>query len=172
VLKTFRNINHVEIIAKLLIEHEWEVDGVRVNIYEKGYKFKWDKKAVRRFGQCRYSKREIGLSLKPTEANYKEYAWKVQDTILHEIAHAIEMILYHTKGHREDWKRIAKQIGCDGKMYYDQSKINCVRTKWSLKCPVCNRVSPRVRKPKNPCSCGTCTSTYDPRYKMELIQNY
>ena len=171
-LKKFRSLNHVQIIAELYMQHEFEVDGEKIRISDSGYKFKWDERPVNRFGQCRYNRKEIGLSVKPTEVNLKDHAWKIQDTILHEIAHAIERLMYGTSGHGLTWRRIAKQIGCDGKRTYDESKINSVRTKWTLRCPVCGDEISRVRRPKRSQSCGRCSSTYNPKYKLEIIQNY
>ncbi len=70
-----------------------------------GWRFTFDR-AVRRFGQCDYLRRTISLSAALTELNDEH---RVENTILHEIAHAL------TPGanHGPEWKRVAASIGCD-----------------------------------------------------------
>ena len=52
---------------------------------QKGWTFRWDR-AVRRFGICNYSKKRITVSR--TLAALNDFA-KSEDTVLHEIAHAL-----------------------------------------------------------------------------------
>jgi len=64
--------------------------------------------AKRRAGLCRISAKEISLSISHIENNKIEV---IQDTILHEFAHAIAYELYSESGHGFQWKKVAKQIG-------------------------------------------------------------
>jgi predicted SprT family Zn-dependent metalloprotease len=73
---------------------------------QQGWKFVWDKRPTGRAGQCRYGRQEIGLSWKifSIEANRAE----AENTILHEIAHALTPGAHHGPA----WKRVARDIGC------------------------------------------------------------
>ncbi|NBT51009.1 MAG: hypothetical protein EBT12_05555, partial [Marivivens sp.] len=79
--------------------------------------------AKTRFGQCRYTPKEISLSRPLTKANDEE---QVRDTILHEIAHA----LTPGEGHGNVWKKVAIKIGCDGKRCYDSKSIITPESKY------------------------------------------
>lgn len=72
-----------------------------------GWSLKWDK-AVTRNGQCRYGRREIGLSRRIFELANEE---KALNTIVHELAHAVLGFGY---GHGPVWAMTARAMGCDG----------------------------------------------------------
>ncbi len=119
------------------------------------WSFSWDS-AKRRFGVCRYYKKEIGLS-----RHYVEHydLANVHQTILHEIAHALAGA---DAGHGKDWKRIASRIG------YRHEKVNGdaiskATAKLVGTCPT-GHVLYRHRKPKGPLSCGICSKNFDKRY--------
>ncbi len=111
-----------------------------------GWKFKWDKRATKRFGQCRFYHKEIGVSAQLAELND---AVEVQDTILHEIAHALAKVRGHDDArHSHVWKAICVEIGAKPMQYYS-NKIALPRGRWSGVCPKCNQVFERTRKAKN-----------------------
>jgi hypothetical protein len=64
----------------------------------------WDK-SVRRYGQCRYHKQEIGISKVLANINSFE---ETQDVVLHEIAHALAGMGH---GHDAHWKRMCIKVG-------------------------------------------------------------
>ena len=91
-------LSSVQLLAdRLLNEHE---------LFEKGWRFSFDR-AKRRAGSCRFSKKEITLAKAYAE---KECLKEINNTILHEIAHALVGPKY---GHNEIWKQKALEIGCD-----------------------------------------------------------
>tara|TARA_Y100000592_G_C5297406_1_gene233813 strand:- start:104 stop:610 length:507 start_codon:yes stop_codon:yes gene_type:complete len=77
-----------------------------------GWKFCWDKRPVRRYGQCRYNRREIGLSVKLVEVNTIE---RSKDTILHEIAH---ILAGRGNAHNKIWKLYAVEVGATPRARY------------------------------------------------------
>ena len=74
-------------------------------LIEEGWSFVWDTRAVRRYGQCRYRKREIGVTKVLANLNTIE---ETKDVVLHEIAHALT-----GRGHGHDavWKRMCIKVG-------------------------------------------------------------
>jgi len=92
------NLEDAEILANLLIEQY---------LPKLGWSFGWHN-AKRTFGTCNYCTRKISLS-KPLTAIQTEK--HVEDTILHEIAHA----LTPGSGHGPEWKRQAILLGCTPK---------------------------------------------------------
>ena len=68
----------------------------------------------RSLGRCHYYKKKITLSKWYVELNTEA---DVEDTILHEIAHALSWIRYgrEGKGHGKLWKKICREIGATPK---------------------------------------------------------
>jgi predicted SprT family Zn-dependent metalloprotease len=64
----------------------------------------------RTLGRCHYYTKKITLSKWYVELNDED---DVEDTILHEIAHALSFLRYGTKGkgHGRLWKNVCKEIG-------------------------------------------------------------
>ena len=64
----------------------------------------------RSLGRCHYNSRKITLSKWYVELNEEE---DVEDTILHEIAHALTFLTYgrEGKGHGVLWKQMCRKIG-------------------------------------------------------------
>jgi len=60
-------------------------------------------------GICKYKIKTIELSRKFIALNEEHV---ITNTILHEIAHALEWIRHGTRGHQYRWKTIAKEVGC------------------------------------------------------------
>lgn len=123
--------------AKILCGLHMEKYGLT----EKGWTCVIDK-AKRRAGQCRYTKKEIGLSQTYVE-NSEENA--VEDTILHEVAHAI---LGPGTGHGWAWKLKAREIGCSGTRLTNVEYQMIGRYKGV--CEKCGYVFWMHRKPKRP----------------------
>src|SRR4051812_4891592 len=62
----------------------------------------------RRLGVCKYSSKEIGISIFHALGSPKH---EVLNTLLHEIAHAIAG---WRNGHNNEWRRTAMELGCNG----------------------------------------------------------
>ena len=123
-------------------------------LIEKGWRFEFDH-AKRRFGCCHYGTRTISLSRALVELNTEA---RVQNTILHEIAHAL---VGHGHGHDNVWKRKALEIGCDGNRCYSAENTQVVRGNLEAVCPKCGHVHRKFKQPKRESSCGKCSNTFD-----------
>jgi predicted SprT family Zn-dependent metalloprotease len=79
---------------------------------EQGWSFVWDTRAVRRYGQCRYRSKEIGITKKLANINTIE---ETKDVVLHEIAHALV-----GRGHGHDWvwKNMCRTVGAKPERCY------------------------------------------------------
>lgn len=130
-------LTKVEILAKELMQ-KYGLDD---------YRFLFDT-AVDRFGFCNNTDKIISLSGKLTELN----EWpQIQDTILHEIAHALTP---HCS-HNEVWQRVAKAIGANGKRCYDDAEVETPMAKWTAKCPECGFTLQRHMRNKR-LFCSSC----------------
>ena len=94
------NLRDAKILAELLIEQH--LTGVEYN--GKPWTFAWNNRK-RAFGVCSYKHSEIQLSRIMTAT---EDEAQVEDTILHEIAHALAG---PGAGHGYQWKAMAMKIG-------------------------------------------------------------
>lgn len=112
-----------------------------------GWRFEFDN-ARRRFGCCRYYDKTITLSKSITLMNSES----VENTILHEIAHAL------TPGHHHGpvWRAKAIEIGCDGKRCYS-TEISTPAAKYVAECPKCKHVHTRYKATNKRGSCGSCS---------------
>ena len=89
-----------------------------------------------RNGICYFKRKTIGLSRHLVEtATYEDTI----DTMLHEIAHAIDFEERGTSDHSWKWKRIAVRIGA--KPNRCANKMVDVKNKYSYQCPKCPSVT-------------------------------
>ena len=82
------------------------------DLIAQGWSFVWDTRAVRRYGQCRYRSKQIGITKKLANINTIE---ETKDVVLHEIAHALV-----GRGHGHDfvWKRMCRKGGAKPERCY------------------------------------------------------
>lgn len=134
------NLRKAERLANTLIKE-----------YCPGFTFKWDG-SIRRFGCCYLTQKWISLSKKLTELNNED---QVKDTILHEIAHALEPHHHHDY----HWKMRAISIGCSGSRLYNSDEVVVPPQKYTGTCPHCGRVFYRNRQKL--LACGKCCKKYN-----------
>ena len=145
------------------------------DLFYAGWRFEFDN-AKSRVGVCKHSRKVIGISKVFLPFLTEE---GVQDTILHEIAHAL---VGFEHGHDSVWKRKAIELGalpntCIVKSHYADyegfRKAMVSSSKYTVRCNHCGREKPMHRRPQRSRSCGKCMpNVYDPKYKMDIIQNY
>jgi len=115
-----------------------------------GWKFQLSK-TKRAVGDCHYATKTIRvsehfISLSPWE--------QIEDTILHEIAHAL---VGWKHGHDYVWKAMARKIGANPSRV-TETAVTTARYNYVMRCPVCKREWKRYRmKRRNFGSkCPTC----------------
>lgn len=115
-----------------------------------GWEFAFDE-AKRRFGCCMWRSRTIGLSRHLVEMNDES---EVRETILHEVAHALAP---HGAGHNDEWKRIARSIGCTSNRCYG-AHVKKPTAPLVATCPTCGEEWERHKILKG-LSCRACKAT-------------
>lgn len=138
---------------------------IELHLSDVKYDWKFEfSNAKRIFGVCAYGHKygkpyhRIKLSKILTSLNSEE---KVKDTILHEIAHALDVEERGYSNHDTNWNRIARSIGCDGERCYNSMEINQPKSKYSLMCMSCKKETSVHRRPKRKKACGVCCKEYN-----------
>lgn len=114
----------------------------------KGWKFKLDG-STKRFGICRNRIKTISMSRRLSELNDRP---TVEDTILHEIAHA----LTPGAGHNSVWQAKAIELGASPAKYYDAKEVK-PWAPWYLRCPRCGESWARTKKTNRQFYCRACS---------------
>jgi len=117
-----------------------------------GWTFGFDK-AKSRLGVCRITRKEITVSENFCDITLRE---EIQDTILHEIAHALAGA---GKGHGIEWKKWAIIVGAKPTRCYEGEAR--VPHTWETKCVECGRITAKTHKRRSQrvlsnrhCPCG------------------
>jgi len=150
-------------LVEKLMNKNWKFDGKTYNVKELGWNFAGFDRGVRRLGVCEYStnrttgiisEKKIGLSKKMTEARTDK---EVEQTILHEIAHAIDVEIRRSSNHDYFWKQIAEACGHSGERCTKVSQtVRNDTYKWYAFCPNHGIIAHWTRKPSLNKLCRTC----------------
>src|SRR5271157_2250772 len=114
----------------------------------------------RRFGSCLHNsggwramrllgtaKGRITLSREMTPLNDRA---EVEDTIRHEIAHALAG---HKAGHGPEWKGMCKRTGAKPVRCFTRDTVNAPKGDWQAACGVCGRIYSKFREPRGDYYC-------------------
>lgn len=173
-------------VKKMALEHmnkTFEYRGKRYNLNDLGWRFSMNTNKSR-FGVCKASRSNFFGSV--TNKKLELSSWLVTNadksldewvnTMLHEIAHAIDVERRGNSSHDYVWSAIALSIGCDAKVYGD-FKVDAKNSKYTIKCISCgheragHKYSKRVAE--GHASCGKCGNGYFDKSKLlEQIKNY
>jgi predicted SprT family Zn-dependent metalloprotease len=127
------------------------------------WKFEFDH-ARRRFGCCHISRKKITLSRPLTLLNEEP---EVRDTILHEIAHAMEP----TDGHGPRWRAACVRVGAKPVRCYTDAVVRSPArrpAKLVMECRVCGWALGRQRAPKRRLICRKCRTQVTIRAAEQL----
>lgn len=152
----------LEALADELLNVSWEIDVPRfeghINLNRLGWKFIWGKKK-RVLGTCRGRRKEIIIH-EPYFQNNKHLSKSWEDTLRHEIAHAIDYETRGTSDHGYIWKCIAEQILAEP--LSTSSDFTPVEGNYQTRCLKCGNIQyrhKRVRKIN--IACGFCCNKYN-----------
>ena len=131
--------------------------------------FKWDN-TVGRFGFCDCTMKQIILS-RPMTSNETD-SDRINNTILHEIAHALDCLNRGKTNHDSEWEKIAKSIGCSGSKCGSVTSLNKdAFIKWKAECSSCDKEYYKYHKPKTRLSCSQCDAKYNPEFELDFKFN-
>lgn len=169
-------------MANEYMDKDFEVRGKTYNMRGMGWSFRTNTRK-RAFGICKYGRggKFIELSewlILNTDKSFNDWV----DTMLHEIAHAIDVEIRGRSSHDNHWRGIALTIGCNGKRcgtakYTEEGKA---ASKYTLVCPN-GHTQPSHKKSRlvaqGRSACGKCCKElnggrFSKEYVWKQIQNY
>lgn len=170
-------------LAVKLLNVTWNItpyyryqENQNINLASLGWRFEFNN-TKRALGLCSSREKKIFLSEWLCRQNLQN-SLQLEDTIRHEIAHAIDYVQRGTSDHSRRWVSVALQVLCNGERCYTSEQIQVtVKTKYTLKCPKCEVERPSHKAKKRLSACGACCKKYNGgRYSTEFIliqtQNY
>lgn len=173
----------IKALAIDLLNLTWTIEIYRfkpasvINLLDLGWCFEFNDRK-RAAGLCSRTKKTIYISKWLLEQNLDK-ALKFEDTIRHEIAHAIDNEVRGFSNHDKVWKLIAIKILCNGERCYEISEIQTkVETKYKLVCPkddcTFERASHKKRplKPRTHPCCNDCHKKGRGYVRLVQVQNY
>lgn len=116
------------------------------------WSFRWTPRATRQIGVCMHRTRELGFAPWLADAPVSEQ----QDTVLHEIAHALAG---HAAKHGPIWRAHARRLGARPSHCTTSAEVNAVapKGKWVGTCSVHGEVARWHRQPQRVRACGKCS---------------
>lgn len=134
-------------LANRLLDIDWNVNGVIVNLRKAGWFFRWTE-MMSVLGQCDPRDNAIELSIKMVKIN-TGLAHEWEDTIRHEIAHAIDFHLRGKSDHGRIWKRICSAVTRARPNRCSTYKGWNLGHRYEIVCDCCERVFGKfIRRPK------------------------
>jgi predicted SprT family Zn-dependent metalloprotease len=139
------------LVLKLMNEH---------GLIDKGWTFYGFTNSKKSAGVCSYTRNTLPNVLPQNRFHSgkikisKFYALQmneeeIKNVILHEIAHALDVMERGYSKHDLRWKVIAKRIGCNAERTFESKKFN-IKYKYDGYCPTCDEVvGGWYRKPKH-----------------------
>ncbi|MGJ8664533.1 MAG: SprT-like domain-containing protein [Marinicella sp.] len=107
------HLDLVSHVANVLINYSWWIGGQECNLSASGWSFNWNnhRSAV---GYCDSNNKIIYISKHIVGQNLDK-PQLIEDSIRHEIAHAIDFQLFRSRSQHDDfWNLICKEILCSG----------------------------------------------------------
>lgn len=153
-----------------LMIRTWEVDGYTYNLANLDWNWGYNTN-VTRLGVCRGKQKSIEISKALLMENLSTGAKEFEDTIRHEIAHAIDVEINGHSSHGRKWKLICLQVGA--KPIRCSKQINSPEGKYTVKCDNCNHTSQAYRKRRGKAACSKCCNQYNRgRYSEKYILRF
>jgi predicted SprT family Zn-dependent metalloprotease len=177
------NLKEIKDLAWELLETTFTIDIYRhgepknFKLADLGWTFEFNSRK-RAAGLCSWGKKTIFISKYLLSQNLDK-AVEFENTIRHEIAHAIDFEMRGRSDHSKIWKAIAHQVLCNGERCYSGEVIQTkVKTKYTLKCVEdgCDYERPshkrlKVNARSRPC-CTTCYNAGKGYQFLVQVQNY
>jgi predicted SprT family Zn-dependent metalloprotease len=172
----------IEKLSIHLLKQDWTIDTYRFlpskvfNLYERGWRFEFhDRKNAA--GTCHLGNKVIKISRWLLRQNLNK-GLEFENTIRHEIAHAIEFEIRGESDHGKLWKFIARQVLCTAERCFSREQIGITETtKYTLVCDSCGKNTASHRAKKRDSACGNCCrehnfGRFSAKFILRQVQNY
>lgn len=169
-------------LANDLLDTTWTIgiyryqDAKVINLRQLGWRFEFNTRR-RAAGLCNYSTKQIFLSEWLVKQNLDQ-AIEWENTLRHELAHAIDGAMGGRNGHNKVWKAIARDVLCTAERCYSTNVIQTkVTTKYTLICDSCGKEKASHKVKKSKTACGDCCRAhnggrYTDKFVLRQVQNY
>jgi predicted SprT family Zn-dependent metalloprotease len=170
-------------LAIQLLNENWTINsgGVTLkgfNLIERGWRFEFNNRKTS-LGLCSHRRKTIYVSIWYLE-QHLDKAWRFENTIRHEIAHAIDFEIRGTSDHSNSWKRIAMQVLSmpERCVPLGGEATNKKTSKYTLICDNCGKETARHKKiTRLKHACGVCCDAhnhgrYTEKFVLRQVQNY
>lgn len=144
-------------MAELARVRRWADALIALHLDAAEWSFGFDH-ARTRAGLCDYRAKRITVS-RHLAARYEDD--EIHQVLLHEVAHALAG---PGAGHGPAWKRIARELGYEGKRLHGGAIADDLAT-WVGECPN-GHVHYRYRRPQREQSCARCSRRFDPAFAI------
>lgn len=174
-------MNTFQRVYDILMTQEWEVDHRFYNLDELGWTWGYNN-AKKALGMCKRTHKhghlfkQILISKVLLDKNIKGNAKEFEDTIRHEIAHAIDYEMRDTSDHGYRWQRVAIQVGANPTSC---KKVVGADHKWIGTCPKCKRTNKRhsLRGNAKYGACMKCCKEYNgggytDEYQLKWVKQF
>jgi predicted SprT family Zn-dependent metalloprotease len=162
---------------------DFDYRGTTYNLNDLGWRFEFSNKK-RALGTCISSRYTRVGRIQLSEwviTNSKETYDKWVNTMLHEIAHAIDVTIQGVSSHDYQWQNIARSIGCDAErttsVQYEDLLANPI-SKYTMVCPNGHTSPSHKRKTSHrKSSCNKCNEAigltgFNSDFIIKQIQNW
>jgi predicted SprT family Zn-dependent metalloprotease len=169
-------------LAEKLLRVTWTISVYRftepsvINLKERNWRFEFNNRKAAA-GLCDFRTKTIYISKWLLFQNL-EKSLEFENTLRHEIAHALDFEMRKTSDHGQIWKLIARQVLCTAERCYKSHQISIsTTTKYTLICDSCGKNQPSHKIKKRKTACGKCCNTYNggrysDKYVLRQVQNY
>jgi len=176
-------LQQVKEMATIKMNTTFRHQGVEFNAIEENYKLvftnnksTFGRHVIRRRGFLADTNKSIELSQWMIENSKEDDMDLWIDTILHEIAHAIDHKMRGTSDHQWQWKQIAITVGCKPSASARNETV-VGASKYTITCPKCgnqrngHKFSRAIAQGRK--SCGKCSLGYFSKDRVLIqTQNY
>lgn len=179
---TQTTLSEIKKLANALLELTWTIDIYRhsspsiINLSQKGWTFEFNTRK-RAAGLCNWGNKTIYISKWLLEQNLDK-GLEFENTLRHELAHAIDFEMRGKSDHSKVWKAVARKVLCTAERCYTSDQISVTKTtKYTLICDTCGTEKPSHKRKKRKSACGSCcrehnNGKYSEKYVLRQVQNY
>jgi predicted SprT family Zn-dependent metalloprotease len=173
-------LEEIKELAAKLLETTWTIeifrwkDAETFTLSNKGWKFEFNNRK-RAAGLCSYRKKTIYVSKYLLEQNLDK-SLEFENTLRHELAHAIDFEMRGTSDHSKVWKAVAREVLCTAERCYSTDVIQTkVQTKYTVVCDTCGKEKAGHKRGNS--ACGVCCKKYnggkyDEKYALRYVKNF